>query len=124
MATEIEIQNCKKILYDELEKVFDEFLEVLTKIQPVGSVDELSMNPEIVAFFQSKNFSIELLESVALHLKPGLSKVEDAFKEGLLLGQEFSCSTEERKILQLKRIVSWSILDVLNKITVDPTIFS
>ena len=56
MATEIEIQNFKKILHDEfgqndeLDKVFEEFLEVLNKIQPAGSVDELSMNPEIVAF--------------------------------------------------------------------------
>ena len=119
MATEI--KNCKKILYDEfgqndeLEKLFEDFLEVLIKIQPAGSIDELSMNPEIVAFFQSKNFPSELLEYVAIHLDPGLSKVEDSFKEGLLLGQEFSCSTEERKNLQLKRIVSWSILDVLNK---------
>ena len=55
MATEIEIQNCRKFLHDEIGQN-DEFLEVMKKIQPTGSVDELSKNPEIVAFFQSKNF--------------------------------------------------------------------
>ena len=91
----MDIQNCKKILHDEigqndeLDKVFEEFLEVLNKIQPAGSVDELSMNPQIVAFFQSKNVPIELLEYVALNLDPGLSTVEEGFKEGLRLGQEF-----------------------------------
>ena len=95
MATEIEIQNFKKILHDEfgqndeLDKEFDEYLEVLNKIQPTGSVDELTKNPEIVSFFNSKSFPTELLEYVVLHLDPGLSTCEEAFKEGLRLSQEF-----------------------------------
>ena len=93
MATEIEIQNCKKILHDEIgqndesDKVFDEFFEVLKKNQTTGSVDELSK--EIVTFFNSKNFPTELLEYIVLNLDPGLSTLEEGFKEGLRLGREF-----------------------------------
>ena len=95
MATAEQVQNCKKILHDEIgqidgvDELFDELLEVMNKIRPFMSFDGLSLNPEFVAFLQSKNQPTELLGYLALHLDPGLSTFEDAFKEGLRLGQEF-----------------------------------
>ena len=85
----------KKIMHDELgqndeiDKAIDECFEFLNKIQLTEPLDKLPKNPEILAFFQSKNVQIELLEYIVLNLDPGLSTLEEGFKEGLRLGREF-----------------------------------
>ena len=107
MATEIEIQNFKKFLRNEfdqteqMENDFDELVEILNKIQPAGSVDE----PEIVAFCQSKDIPIKLFEFIDLHLDPGISTFEEAFKEGMLLGLDFAFRNEEKNITKLRKII-------------------
>ena len=96
MATKSEIQKCKKILFDEvgqndeLEKSFDEFFEIMKKIKPTESIDELTMSPEIVAFCKAKNIPHEILEYFALNFDPAVPRTcEECFKEGLSLGREF-----------------------------------
>ena len=73
MATAVQIQNCKKILYEEIgqDDVFDEFFElIMKKIKPF----ELWKDPEIVAFARQKNIPIDDLLSPTL---------EEAFRSGI-----------------------------------------
>ena len=100
MPTESEIQKCKKILFDEvgqndeLENYFVELLEILKKIGPTcKTIDEITMSPEIVAFFRSKNISQEFLEyfkKEALNFDPAPRTFEEGFQMGHRIGREFS----------------------------------
>ena len=103
MATESEIQKCKKIFFDEvgqndeLENTFDELLEIVKKIKPTcnsfsEAIDEITMSPEIVAFFKAKNIPHEFLgyfKKEALNFDPAPLTFEEGFKMGLCLGREF-----------------------------------
>ena len=67
METEIEIQECTKNFFDEVEQNdelkndFVELLEILEKIKPTC---EITMSPEIVAFSKAKNIPHEFLECI------------------------------------------------------------
>ena len=98
MATEIEIQKCKKILFDEfgqndkLDNFIDEYFEVVKKIigprcnSPSEFIDEIAafyrhkISPEYMGYLKKEipNLDLDNLTS------------EEAFKKGLRLSQEFS----------------------------------
>ena len=81
----------KKIMHDELgqndeiDKAIDECFEFLNKIQLTEPLDKLPKNPEILAFFQSKNVQIELLEYIVRNLDPSNKTCEEAVKEAIRL---------------------------------------
>ena len=96
MATEIEIQKCEKNFLDDLKSGF-ELLEIIKKNYPTCNsfsegIDEITMSPEIVAFFRSKNIPHEFLEyfeKEALNFDSAPRTFEEAFEMGHRIGREF-----------------------------------
>ena len=99
MATEIEIQKCTKIFFDELEQndelknSFVELFGILEKISlTCETIEELMMSPEIVAFSKAKNIPHEFLEYIrkeALNFSPAPRTFEEAFVMGQRIGRDF-----------------------------------
>ena len=71
METEIEIQECTKNFFDEVEqndKLKNSFVELFGILEKISltceTIEELMMSPEIVAFSKAKNIPHEFLECI------------------------------------------------------------
>ena len=98
MATEIEIQKCKKILLDEfgqndeLVNFIDEYFEFMEKIIGPSCNSPSEFIDEILAFYRHK-ISPEILvylNKEILNFYDVNLTTEEAVKMGIRLGQEFS----------------------------------
>ena len=93
MMTENEIQNCKKILIDEIgQKVEVEVEKYFDKIRHTVSFDKQLMSPEILDFCKDKNIPPEFLERLKVAASnpevPSLT-TEEAFQYGIKMGKMF-----------------------------------
>ena len=77
MATAEQIQNCKKIMHEEIgqDDVFDELFDLVISKKPTADVWK---DPEIVAFLQAKNLPPI---DIDVNIKP--QSFEEAFRYGL-----------------------------------------
>ena len=89
MATAVQIQNCKKIIHDEIDKEIDEYFDFANKNQIYGSFDEAAKSPEFLDFLFSRNYPYELYEYIVCKFDRSIKTCEETVKEGIRLRKEF-----------------------------------
>ena len=82
MATAEQIQNCKKIIHDEIDKEIDEYLDFAKKNQ----IDIA----EFLYFLLFRNNKYELCEYIFCKFDRSIKTCDEAVKEGIRLKKEFN----------------------------------
>ena len=94
MATAEQIQNCKKIMNEEIgqDYVFYELFELVMSKNPTADVWK---DPEIVAFLQAKNLPIDI-DVGKIPIRKNIKSFEEGFRYGLKLS-DFELEKERIK---------------------------
>ena len=109
MATAVQIQNCKKILHEEMgqDDVFDELLELtLSKINLYKSAEELFKDPEIVAFASQKNIPIDVDISPVPTLEESFREEIRRFKQAERISKLVSLKKRMKQAERISKLVS------------------
>ena len=86
MATAEQIQNCKKIMHEEIgqDDFFDELFDLVISKKLTADVWK---DPEIVAFLQAKNLPIDI-DVGKIPIPKNIKSFEEGFRYGLKLELE------------------------------------
>ena len=121
MATAEQIQNCKKIMHEEIgqDDVFDELFDLVMSKSPTADVLK---DPEIVAFLQTKNLPPI---DIDVNIKPlqSIKSFKEAFRYGLKLSDfELEKARIKKHLIASFRAVNRKLDDFLtsNGVSIEP----